>query len=82
MISTNVNHLISRYDIYEYFLNCELNRMVRPSLQQYGQSSLLFIIHKNKKLVRFTNFHLVHNDEGIFFNMLLRKIPFMIKKSF
>jgi hydrogenase-4 membrane subunit HyfE len=52
--------------------------MVDPSLQQYGRNSLLFIIHKNEKLVRFTNFHVVHNSEVFFFNMLLWKIPFMM----
>lgn len=81
LISTNVDHLILEYNIYEYFPNFELSIMVCPSLQQYGQNSLLFIIHKKIKLIRFTNFHLVHNNEFFFLNMLLRRIPFMIKKN-
>jgi hypothetical protein len=54
--------------------------MVHPSLQQYGQNIILFIIQKKEKLVRFTNFHVVHNSEFFFLNMLLRKILFMMKK--
>jgi hypothetical protein len=56
---------------YEYFEKYELIRMVHPSLQQYGKDALSFIIYKNEKLVRFTDFHSIHNSEGCFYNVLL-----------
>lgn len=42
---------------------------------------LSFIIYKNEKLVRFTEFHLIHNSEGFFYNVLLQKIPFCDEKK-
>ncbi len=38
-----------------------------------------FIIYENKKLVKFTYFHLVYNSEGFFFNISLQKILFHIE---
>jgi len=32
-------------------------------------------------LVRFTNFHPIHNSEGFFYNVLLQKIPFHDEKN-
>ncbi len=55
--------------------------MVHPSFQQYGKNVLCFIVYNNEKLVRFTNFHPIHNSEGFFYNVLLQKIPFHDEKN-
>jgi len=55
--------------------------MIHPSFEKYGKDSLSFIVYKNEKLVRFTNFHHVHNSEGFFYNMLLQKISFCDEKK-
>jgi hypothetical protein len=64
---------------YEYFKKYELIKMVHPSFQQYEKDALSFIIYKNKKLVRFIDFHPIHNNEAFFYNVLLQKIPFVMK---
>jgi len=64
---------------YEYFEKYELIKMVHPSFQQYEKDALSFIIYKNKKLVRFIDFHPIHNNEAFFYNVLLQKIPFVMK---
>jgi hypothetical protein len=67
---------------YEYFEKFELIKMVHPSFQQYGKDALSFIIYKNEKLVRFINFHRIHNNEGFFYNVLLQKISFVMKRIY
>jgi hypothetical protein len=61
---------------YEYFQKYELNKMIHPSFEKYGKVSLSFIVYKNEKLVIFIDFHLIHNSEGSFYNMLLQKKSF------
>jgi hypothetical protein len=46
----------------------------------FGKDYLGFIIYE-KKLIRFTNFHLVYNSEAIFYNILLQKITFCNEKN-
>ncbi len=53
-----------KYDIYEYFQNYLLNRMIHCPFQQHKQDNLSFIIYKNINKVRFTNFHPIHNSES------------------
>jgi hypothetical protein len=50
--------------------------MIHPSFENYGKNSLSFIVYKNEKLVRFINFHPIHNNKGFSFNMLLQMISF------
>jgi hypothetical protein len=50
--------------------------MAHLSFQQYGKDVLSFIIYKNEKLVRFTDFHPIRNSEGFLYNVLLQKILF------
>jgi hypothetical protein len=61
---------------YEYFEKYEFKKMVHPSFQKYGKDALCFIIYKNEKLVRFTNFHPIHNSEGLFLQCVITKDTF------
>jgi hypothetical protein len=51
---------------YEYFQNYELNKMIHLSLNNMEKDSLSFIIYKNEKLVRLSDFDLIHNNECFF----------------
>jgi len=42
---------------------------------------LVSLFMKIIKLIRFRNFHIVHNSEGFFKNILLQTIPFCDEKN-
>ena len=49
-----------------------------PSLKK---DRLEFYMYETHKITRFTNFHLTHNSEAIFFNVLIHTIPFRNKND-
>jgi hypothetical protein len=54
----------------QYTHDCKLYLTYQP----FEKDDNGFIIYENKKLVQFTDFHLVYNSNGFSFNILLQKI--------
>ncbi len=66
----------------QYFKQCKHDCKLYLTYQHFEKDDIGFIICENKKLVQFTDFHLVYNSNGFFFNILLQKNHFVIKNYF
>jgi hypothetical protein len=58
----------------QYFKQYKHDCKLYLTYQHFEKDDIDFIIYENKKLVKFTDFHLVYNSNVFSFNILLQKI--------